>query len=336
MLRRTGRPLPQEFADAWYADLFAAFRQDLKPIAGIVDVLRRLAIPKCVASSSAPARLALSLEVTGLAPLCGADVFDASMVSRGKPAPDLFLYCARRMGAVPRRTLVVEDSVTGIAAAVAAGMTAWGFVGGSHYAGEQGYRPVATRRRSADICLDDRIRTRVSSGAAMAWNGDRDEARLDDAARAGWLYYVAGNTQDEIAHKLGISRQSAQRLVSLAISKKLIKVRLDHPIASCMALAEALTKRYDLKYCDVVPSDPSSTSTVLGVAEAAASYLERILRSPTPLVLALGTGRTIRASVNQLPPMALSATQDRVAGRQHCARRVGELLRRDHEDLPIP
>ena len=137
----------------------------------------------------------------------------------------------------------------------------------------------------------------------MARNGDREDSRLDDAARAGWLYYVAGNTQDEIAHKLGISRQSAQRLVSMAISKKLIKVRLDHPIASCMALAEALTKRYGLKYCDVVPSDPSSTSTVLGVAEAAASYLERILRSPTPLVLALGTGRTIRAAVNQLPPM---------------------------------
>ena len=141
-VRRTGRPLPREFADAWYADLFAAFRQDLKPIAGIVDVLRRLAIPKCVASSSAPARLALSLEVTDLAPLCGADVFDASMVSRGKPAPDLFLYCARRMGAVPRRTLVVEDSVTGIAAAVAAGMTAWGFVGGSHYAGGRDTAPL--------------------------------------------------------------------------------------------------------------------------------------------------------------------------------------------------
>jgi HAD superfamily hydrolase (TIGR01509 family) len=140
--RRTGRPLPRVFADAWYADLFAAFRQDLKPIAGIVDVLRRLAIPKCVASSSAPARLALSLEVTGLAPLCGADVFDASMVSRGKPAPDLFLYCARRMGAVPRRTLVVEDSVSGVAAAVAAGMTAWGFVGGSHYAGGRDTAPL--------------------------------------------------------------------------------------------------------------------------------------------------------------------------------------------------
>ena len=63
--------------------------------------------------------------------------------------------------------------------------------------------------------------------------------RLDDAARAGWLYYIAGNTQDEIARKLGVSRQTAQRLVSLAVSEKLIKVRLDHPIAHCLELVGA-------------------------------------------------------------------------------------------------
>src|SRR5882724_8413177 len=137
----------------------------------------------------------------------------------------------------------------------------------------------------------------------MARSSDREDSRLDDAARAGWLYYVAENTQDEIADKLGISRQSAQRLVSMAVSKKLIKVRLDHPIAECMVLAEALTRRYGLDDCNVVPSDPASTSTVLGVAEAAAAYLERILRSPRPIILALGTGRTIRASVDQLPLM---------------------------------
>ena len=180
----------------------------------------------------------------------------------------------------------------------------------------------------------------------MAWNGDRDEARLDDAARAGWLYYVAGNTQDEIARKLGISRQSAQRLVSLAVSKKLIKVRLDHPIASCMALAEALTKRYDLKYCDVVPSDPSSTSTVLGVAEAAAAYLERILRSPTPLVLALGTGRTIRASVNQLPPMDCpqhkivslvgNIAPDGSASFFDVITKISDIVKAPHFPMPVP
>ena len=180
----------------------------------------------------------------------------------------------------------------------------------------------------------------------MARNGDREDSRLDDAARAGWLYYVAGNTQDEIAHKLGISRQSAQRLVSLAISKKLIKVRLDHPIASCMALAEALTKRYDLKYCDVVPSDPSSTSTVLGVAEAAAAYLERILRSPTPLVLALGTGRTIRASVNQLPPMHCphhkivslvgNIAPDGSASFFDVITKISDIVKAPHFPMPVP
>ena len=90
----------------------------------------------------------------------------------------------------------------------------------------------------------------------MARKADQDGLRLDEAARAGWLYYVAGNTQDQIARKLGISRQAAQRLVSLAISERLIKVRLDHPIARCMELAAALKIRYDLRFCDVAPSDP--------------------------------------------------------------------------------
>jgi DNA-binding transcriptional regulator LsrR (DeoR family) len=180
----------------------------------------------------------------------------------------------------------------------------------------------------------------------MARNSNREDLRLDDAARAGWLYYVAGNTQDEIARKLGISRQSAQRLVSLAIAKKLIKVRLDHPIANCMALAEALTKRYDLKYCDVVPSDPASTSTILGVAEAAAAYLERILRSSTPLVLALGTGRTIRASVNQLPPMDCpqhkivslvgNIAPDGSASFFDVITKISDIVKAPHFPMPVP
>ena len=77
--------------------------------------------------------------------------------------------------------------------------------------------------------------------------------RLDDAARAGWLYYVAGNTQDEIAQKLGVSRQTAQRLVAMAVAEKLVKVRLDHPIGRCMDLAEALRERWGLRLAEVVP-----------------------------------------------------------------------------------
>src|SRR5271156_6388728 len=98
----------------------------------------------------------------------------------------------------------------------------------------------------------------------MARKSDHDGLRLDEAARAGWLYYVAGNTQDEIARKLGISRQSAQRLVSLAISERLIKVRLDHPIARCLELSAALKTRYELRFCEVAPTDRVSASTTLG------------------------------------------------------------------------
>jgi DNA-binding transcriptional regulator LsrR (DeoR family) len=127
--------------------------------------------------------------------------------------------------------------------------------------------------------------------------------RLDDAARAGWLYYVAGRTQDEIASAMGISRQSAQRLVSLAVAEKLIKVRLDHPIAACLELAERLKEKFELRHVDVVPTDPASTSTTVGIAEAGAVEIERWLKSTDPIVLAVGTGRTLKAAIDQLPPM---------------------------------
>ena len=137
----------------------------------------------------------------------------------------------------------------------------------------------------------------------MAARQDNSATRLDDAARAGWLYYVAGNTQDQIAAKMGISRQSAQRLVSLSISEGLIKVRLDHPIGRCLDLAERLRARFGLDHCEVVPSDPEHTASTVGVASAAAAEIERCLRAPDPIVMAIGTGRTLKAAVEQLQPM---------------------------------
>jgi DNA-binding transcriptional regulator LsrR (DeoR family) len=128
-------------------------------------------------------------------------------------------------------------------------------------------------------------------------------ARLDDAARAGWLYYVAGRTQDEIAGQMGISRQSAQRLVSLAMAERLIKVRLDHPIAACMELGLRLKDRYGLRQAEVVPSDPTSSSTTVGIAEAGAAEIERWLKSSEPIIMAIGTGRTLKAAIDQLPAM---------------------------------
>jgi DNA-binding transcriptional regulator LsrR (DeoR family) len=125
--------------------------------------------------------------------------------------------------------------------------------------------------------------------------------KLDEAARAGWLYYVAGNTQDQIAAKLGVSRQSAQRLVSLAVAEGLVKVRIDHPIALCMTLAKDLRDRFGLSFSEVVPSDPGSQSTTLGIAQSVAAEIERWLSRPDPIVVAMGTGRTLKAAVEQLP-----------------------------------
>lgn len=127
--------------------------------------------------------------------------------------------------------------------------------------------------------------------------------RLDDAARAGWLYYVAGNSQEQIAQKLGVSRQTAQRLVSLSVSEGLVKVRLDHPIGRCLELAEKLRAAFALDYSEVVPTDPGSDSTVLGIAQAAAAEIERRLKAPDPIVMAIGTGRTLKATIEQLTPM---------------------------------
>ncbi|HZU89792.1 MAG TPA: HAD-IA family hydrolase, partial [Stellaceae bacterium] len=103
----------------------------------------RLTLPVCVASSSLPAQLRLGLEVAGLLEFFEPHLFSATMVAHGKPAPDLFLYAAARMGAAPRHCLVVEDSLAGVTAARAAGMTALGFCGGSHCRPGHGERLLA-------------------------------------------------------------------------------------------------------------------------------------------------------------------------------------------------
>ncbi|MGA8960526.1 MAG: HAD-IA family hydrolase, partial [Pseudolabrys sp.] len=95
-------------------------------------VLSALPYPRCVASSSTRERLQLSLEVTGLAELFGDRVFSAEQVEQGKPAPDLYLFAARSVGARPADCIVIEDSTLGMRAAVAAGMGTVGFVGASH------------------------------------------------------------------------------------------------------------------------------------------------------------------------------------------------------------
>ncbi len=142
----------------------------------------------------------------------------------------------------------------------------------------------------------------------------RHDRRLDLAARAAWLYYVANNTQDEIAAKLHVSRQAAQRLVSLAVTEKLIKHRLDHPIAECVELAERLRDRFELNYCDVAPSDPDPKNALGNLGAWAAPYLESYLTAKAPTVVALSSGRALRAMVSQVAPM--SEPQHKIVARQ--------------------
>src|SRR5437588_9026499 len=125
---------------------------------------------------------------------------------------------------------------------------------------------------------------------------ENEKSRLDDAARAGWLYFIAGHTQDEIAKMLQISRASAQRLVSLCLAERLITFRLEHPIAACMELAARLKEAFKLAYCEVAPNDPAAPQSAAGIAERAANILEQVLRGDKPAVVALGTGRAVRAA----------------------------------------
>ena len=110
----------------------------------------------CVASSSAPDRLRFALRVADYEALFAPNIFSAAEVSRGKPHPDLFLFAARAMGAAPRDCLVIEDSVAGVAAARAAGMAVFGFVGGSHFSGPE--QAAELTSAGADLIFDDMAR----------------------------------------------------------------------------------------------------------------------------------------------------------------------------------
>ncbi|MFE9687674.1 HAD family hydrolase [Streptomyces sp. NPDC002701] len=128
---RTGERLPADFDDVFHARVFAAFERELEPVPGAVEVLEKLAadgVPYCVASSGSHERIRVGHRKTGLDRwFDDGRIFSSQDVGRGKPAPDLFLHAADRMGVPPQRCLVVEDSPLGVRAAVAAGMDVYGF-----------------------------------------------------------------------------------------------------------------------------------------------------------------------------------------------------------------
>ncbi|MEU8909909.1 HAD family hydrolase [Streptomyces mirabilis] len=128
---RSGQRLPEDFDDVFHGRVFAAFEQELQPVPGAVQLLEKLAadeVPYCVASSGSHERIRVGHRKTGLDRWFDEGrVFSSQDVGRGKPAPDLFLHAAERMGVAPERCVVVEDSPLGVRAANAAGMDVYGF-----------------------------------------------------------------------------------------------------------------------------------------------------------------------------------------------------------------
>ncbi|MFF3410318.1 HAD family hydrolase [Streptomyces sp. NPDC002742] len=131
IMERTGQRLPEDFDDVFHARVFAAFERELKPVPGAGQVLEKLTadgVPYCVASSGSHERIRVGHRTTGLDRwFDDGRVFSSQDVGRGKPAPDLFLHAAERMGVRPEKCAVVEDSPLGVRAANEAGMDVYGF-----------------------------------------------------------------------------------------------------------------------------------------------------------------------------------------------------------------
>ena len=129
---RFGGALPPGLYERIKEDSVAAMERELEAVPGIADLVEIVAVPTAVASSSFPDSLVMKLRKTGLHDRFAPHIYSTQLVPNGKPAPDIFLYAAERLGVPPRECVVLEDSVNGIRAAVDAGMTAWGFTGAGH------------------------------------------------------------------------------------------------------------------------------------------------------------------------------------------------------------
>ena len=132
-----GRALPDGFIQGLSAEITRRVLGDIRPIVGAADAARAFRGPKAIASSSPKVELHGKIAGLGLTAEFDGHVYSGDDVARGKPAPDLFLLAAERLAIEPIRCVVIEDSVNGVKAGIAAGMTVWGFVGGLHCAPDQ-------------------------------------------------------------------------------------------------------------------------------------------------------------------------------------------------------
>jgi HAD superfamily hydrolase (TIGR01509 family) len=142
-----GRPVPPEFEEDLRCRTLEVFRKELRATRGIEEVLDRIRIPMCVASSGDHEKMRATLGITGLLPRFEARLFSATQVAHGKPAPDVYLFAASRCGAEPSACAVIEDSPVGVQAGVAAGMRVLG------YAGHGGAEPLSSA--GAYVTFDD-------------------------------------------------------------------------------------------------------------------------------------------------------------------------------------
>ncbi len=141
--REWGRAVPPDYFAAMKHRVDRLFATELEPIDGAREMLAAMQMPRCVASSSAPAKLQQGLQFVGLYDYFAPNIVSARLVARGKPAPDVFVFAAGWMHTPVRQCLVLEDSEPGVRAAVAAGMRVWGFTGGSHCGPDHAARLVA-------------------------------------------------------------------------------------------------------------------------------------------------------------------------------------------------
>jgi HAD superfamily hydrolase (TIGR01509 family) len=146
------RKLPDDFESQVKHATLQFYAGDLRAIAYVGQAIAAIDLPKCVASSGTPEKIRHGLTCAGLYDVLAPHIFSATQVERGKPAPDLFLFAAEQMRTLPARCLVIEDSVPGVAGAVAAGMTVLGFHGGSHC--RPGYGDTL-RAAGATMTFDD-------------------------------------------------------------------------------------------------------------------------------------------------------------------------------------
>ena len=174
------------------------------------------------------------------------------------------------------------------------------------------------------------------------------ESRKDDlAARVSWMHFLEKKTQQEIAAALDLSRPTVNRLIAYATKRGLITVRLNHPLAECVKLAEQLRTRFNLSLCEVAPLKGTlEGSPVRPIAAVGSAVFERYLANPKVKVLGMGSGRTLRAVIDEtgktnLPDLKIlsitgSVSLDGSFNRFNAGLRAADRTGGKHFLLPVP